>query len=91
MSDAGEAKAKAHEAWRKSDPHQRELIRQTKLRWAKKNAKFAPGTIVEFEIIPKYWGRGIVVENGRGNCLVQSSSTNDQYRLKHRQLRKVEA
>lgn len=87
MTEEGDQAERDHWAARKADPRQRELIRQTGLRWAKKNAKYAAGTPVEYEIIPGHWVKGIVIKNGRGTCLVQLSTTVE--RVSHMKLRKV--
>lgn len=88
MTAAGEAREKAREEARKNDPRQRELIRQTKLRWAKRNAKFAAGTEVEYEIIPKHPIRGRVIENGKGRALIAFKTMQEW--VPHLKLRKVE-
>lgn len=85
MRDDIEEKQRAWDEFRKSDPRHKELIRQTKLRWAKKNAKFAPGKEVEYELIPRHWITGTVIENGRGGAIVQFATMKE--RIPHRFLR----
>lgn len=87
LTDEGEAKERAHDAARKADPRQRELVRQTKLRWAKKNAKFAPGTPIEYEIIPGQWVKGTVLDNAQDKALVQFTTYQDL--IPHRHLKKT--
>lgn len=66
LTDEGDRRQREHEARRMADPRQVELIRQTKLRWAKRNAKFAAGKRVSYGIIPGHWIQGTILENGRG-------------------------
>jgi hypothetical protein len=73
-----------YDAKRKDDPKRRKQRREISRRWSQKHAKYAVGTVVEYEFIPGHLIKGTVVENQRMKALVRFATFEElivKYRL----------